>query len=248
MWLGTQQRGLYVFERVAPGRLRFKKHYAGNTRTEGQLQSERISCMLTDAKGRLWLGTYNGLFLYTPADDRFTKIQDLSDAQLTSEIVLSLAQDRAGNMWVGTPNGLNKISSADERLFSIQNLNKSNGFADDYIHSIEEDREQNLWISTNMGLIRYNPSSGTLNHFDDSDGIQGKSFSEMASFQNKKGQLFFGGKNGVSYFVPEEIIPNKHVPKIAFTQFSVYNKPIWADISCVVLLFSALLIFNKPWL
>lgn len=226
LWLGTQQRGLYVFERVAPGVLRFKKHYAGNTRTEGQLQSERISCMLTDAKGRLWLGTYNGLFLYTPADDRFTKIQDLSDAQLTSEIVLSLAQDRAGNMWVGTPNGLNKISSTDGRLFSIQNLNKSNGFADDYIHSIEEDREQNLWISTNMGLIRYNPSSGTLNHFDDSDGIQGKSFSEMASFQNKKGQLFFGGKNGVSYFVPEEIIPNKHVPKMAFTQFSVYNKPV----------------------
>src|SRR5690606_9042500 len=47
-----------------------------------------------------------------------------------------------------------------------------------------------------------------------------------ASYKNEKGELFFGGINGLTYFSPENITSNKYKPPVIFTEFLIRNKPV----------------------
>src|SRR3546814_19968234 len=58
IWVGTQESGLNrVTGFTDDGIPRFKR-YPAQPGNEGALQNERISCMLSETKGRLWVGTY----------------------------------------------------------------------------------------------------------------------------------------------------------------------------------------------
>jgi len=46
-----------------------------------------------------------------------------------------------------------------------------------------------------------------------------------ASFQNKNGQLFFGGSKGVTTFHPDSIYRNTTPPPILLTQLEISNRP-----------------------
>src|SRR5690606_10682497 len=124
---------------------------------EGALQNERISCMLSDSKGRLWMGTYNGLHLYDHERDRFTvyRQQNNQPACLTNNTVLCMTEDRSGGIWIGTQHGFNKLIDDGRGGYTFENYFAQNGFPNDYVHAIQPDRSGNIWMSTNSGIVKY---------------------------------------------------------------------------------------------
>ena len=42
--------------------------------------------------------------------------------------------------------------------------------------------------------------------------------------KTRKGQLFFGGINGVNYFYPDKIVANPYIPPIVFTSFQIFGQ------------------------
>ena len=98
------------------------------------------------------------------------------------------------------------------------------GLLNEVIYTILPDATNNLWISTNNGISRLNLSTKKIKNFDESDGLQGNEFNYGASQKTKKGELMFGGTNGLNYFNPNDIVENTFIPSVDIYEIKVNNK------------------------
>ena len=57
-------------------------------------------------------------------------------------------------------------------------------------------------MSTNRGLSAFDPEAKTFRNFDVRDGLQSNEFNRNAYFHSRKGEMFFGGINGLNAFFP----------------------------------------------
>ena len=227
IWIGTQENGLsYIAGYNKQGQPIFK-NYQPAYGVKGALQNERISSLLVDSKKRLWVGTYKGLHLYQPETNQFQVFTQNDGKQnvISDNTILCLSEDKFGNIWAGTQNGLNKISGIKDGALKVKAFTTKQGLPSDYIHAVIPDKNGHIWVSTNKGLIRYNQSTNTFAVFDKRDGVQSIVFSENASFVDSKGQFYFGGLEGLTYFFPDSIKINKFNPPIYFTNLSINNNP-----------------------
>ena len=70
------------------------------------------------------------------------------------------------------------------------------------MYGIESDGAGSLWISTANGLARFDPRSRAVKVFHQWHGLQGEDFTFNAHYQDRDGNLFFGGNNGFNAFSP----------------------------------------------
>ena len=119
-WLGT------AFSQQTPGCLthwdsqtRHFTHYRHQPQDASSLASNRVSCILEDALGRLWVGTFeSGLsFLdrQTNTFRTFTTAQGLCDNNIQG-----LLEDEQHNLWITTRNGLSKFTPPADPLDTTQ--------------------------------------------------------------------------------------------------------------------------------
>ncbi len=106
---------------------------------------QRITALLRDPLGVLWVGTSHGLVkLEEGAQETYTVAHGLSDSH-----VLSLAGDRDDNLWIGTSSGgVCRLSS--ERLGTY---GWSEGLGDQNVQRVVEDRAGRIYASTHRGGI-----------------------------------------------------------------------------------------------
>jgi len=227
IWIGTQEYGLSSISGYDKNNKPIFKNYLPAFGVSGALQNERVSCLLVDTKKRLWVGTYKGLHLYLPSTDQFQVFTQTNEYKnsLSNNTILCLAEDKFGNIWAGTQYGLNKISGIQNDKLNVTSYTTKEGLPSDYIHSVIPDKAGNIWASTNKGIIRFNQANNTFAVFDKRDGIQSNVFSENASFKDTNGRFFFGGIEGVTYFIPDSIKINYFNPPIYFTNLKVNNLP-----------------------
>jgi len=220
--LGTQQEGMYVLYDDESGK-QVRKHIG--TQNNQVLKSNRISFIKKDAENKIWIGTYNGLYLFDLKTKSLSNPKFDEGEVLTSNILIGWEQTSDSVIWLGTPNGLNKLLKKDSE-YSISHFYRKSEFPDDYIHAILSDNQNHIWFSTNAGIIRMNVLNNAITTFDKSDGLQGMSFSADKGFKSSDGTLYFGGVNGFNYFDPSKIEIKKQVPPIAFTELKINNREI----------------------
>jgi len=228
-FIGTLQHGLFLYDKKND--FQNVKHLVQNNSNSGDLNSNRISYLLKDAKGQIWVGTYNGLHIFSRKDSTVQAAKRAFDikGEFTGNIITCIDEDQNGNIWIGTANGLNKLSEKDveNKRFEVQIFTEEDGLSSNFIKGIAHDLEGNIWISTNVGISKLNPNQeNSVINFSEKDGVLGTSFTEASVFQNSKGELFFGGTYGLTYFNPKEIEIASVVHKPTFTRLSVLNKPV----------------------
>ena len=76
--------------------------------------SDKYNCMLRDAKGNLWVGTQNGLFLIHNSQFIIHNSQIEIDCErvtgLANNCIRSLVMDTLGNIWAGSACGISRIT------------------------------------------------------------------------------------------------------------------------------------------
>ncbi|MRX46995.1 two-component regulator propeller domain-containing protein [Pedobacter puniceum] len=224
IWLGTQNNGLNRVVGYQKSGEPLVKRYALSSAPD-KLQSERITAMFNDKKGRLWIGTFNGLHLYNRNKDGFKNFQHYikDSTSISNSIVLSIAQDQKGTIWIGTPNGLNKLIEKQNQI-SFKNYFARDNFPNDYIHAILPDKKSRIWISTNKGIASFNTATEEFKTFDIRDGLVSNAFAENAAFADASGVFYFGGIKGITYFNPDSIKINEMLPPVYFTNLYINNK------------------------
>jgi len=224
LWVGTQENFLIKIQETGQAKDPVITRYSPEKdAVKNAFQNERISCLFRDSRGRIWVGTYKGLYLYHASTDDFTgyfQVPGRSDG-LSNNTILSLAEDDLGNIWAGTQSGLNKIIAVNGNSISVVRYTAADGLPSEYIHSVQPDHANRVWIGTNKGICCLDKNE--IYVFDKRDGVCSNMFSENASLKTKDGTLFFGGFEGITYFTPDSIRISTFKPPLFFTSLRINN-------------------------
>jgi len=179
-----------------------------------------------DRSGMVWIGSSgDGLDRYDPDSGEWRHYENDPDDphSLSNNSVETIHEDRNGVLWLGTRAGLNRFDRDTETFTQFW---VRDGLPHNAIVGILEDGEGNLWLSTGGGLSRFDPRTTTFRNYDARDGLQGDSFWRNAYHQNRNGEMYFGGENGLNTFEPQQITDNPHVPPIVISTFSLFNQVV----------------------
>ncbi|GAK61300.1 two-component system sensor histidine kinase/response regulator [Candidatus Vecturithrix granuli] len=170
----------------------------------------------------IWLGGWEGGGLRKFEKQTQTFTTYIADPQkptsLTANSIAALYQDRQGRLWIGTLGGGLCTFHKESETFTCY---ASNQKIPTNINGILEDEEANLWLSTDLGIVKFNPSTETVEkHYRQSDGLQGDMFFRDSTCKTSTGELWFGGMNGVNRFHPKHLVENPHVPPVVLTSLA----------------------------
>ena len=221
LWVGTWG-GLNKLDRKT-GTFRHYVNIPGDT---SSISDNRVRSIYQDRNGILWIGTYGGLNKFDPGSEKFSVYLTDPDNpnSISHDRVLAIHGDREGILWIGTYGG--GFNRFDPSSGTFEHFTEKQGLANNAIYGILEDSDDNLWISTNQGISCFNKITRTFKNYDTNDGLQSNEFNGGAYFRNEKGEMFFGGINGLNSFYPDELITTKFQPPIRITAFRVFEKMI----------------------
>jgi ligand-binding sensor domain-containing protein len=115
----------------------------------------RISSLLTDSRGRVWMGTWAGLCLLNTGGAPKPVVQHVwtRKSGLSSDIIHCLFQSASGTIWALTEHGVSSWErDSDAPVFRI--YHDAQGWLAGHSDVVAEDRRGSLWI----GVGRHWPS------------------------------------------------------------------------------------------
>jgi signal transduction histidine kinase/ligand-binding sensor domain-containing protein/DNA-binding response OmpR family regulator len=224
IWVGTFGGGIAS---IAPGSGRLTRYPFGADDARS-LSDGRASAIAEDALGNLWIGTIGGgLNLLDRASGRFYHYRrdDREPASLSDDAVYALHVDRRGEVWVGTRSGgLDHVIGSSANPAAVRFENYGRLLPSSVVYGIESDGEDWLWLSTGNGLVRLDPRSRALRVYHEWHGLQGEDFEFNSHYQDRDGDLFFGGNNGFNAFAPGAVSFSAPAPRVVLTSVARLNK------------------------
>lgn len=225
LWIGTQQKGLFLFRWEGFSYQQLKNYNSQNE--QWHLPENRVTSVFKN-KGDFWVATYQGLFRFNAVDSSLVSLDQIlmNGQKPLSGIILNTFVDSRDDIWFGTPCSLNRLQKQSDNKYTLTDYTTADGLMDDYVNAVLEDSKGQIWISTNAGLSSLKPLDGTILNYDTSDGIGAVNFTEAACFRSNNGKLFFGSYEGVTYFNPDQILLNETMPEVVFTNFKILNNDV----------------------
>jgi ligand-binding sensor domain-containing protein/signal transduction histidine kinase len=218
LWVATDD-GLNLFN-AATGRFTVYK-------LDPQKRNVSYLALVEDQRRTLWLGTNAlGLQHFDPATGQVTTYEyDMNrPGTLSDNRVNSVHFDRSGTMWVGTQNGLDKFD-ANTGTFTV--FSRRDGLPGNAVGCILEDDHSNLWMSTNNGIARFDSQSKGIRSYSTAEGLPGPDLTGWgACFKNQRGEMFFGGFSGATFFQPDSVADNSYTPPVVLTEFRLSGSPV----------------------
>ncbi|MCG1036523.1 two-component regulator propeller domain-containing protein [Polaribacter sargassicola] len=154
------------------------------------------------------------------SNNKKVKLIDLKNGELqtinTQKGILSnstyaVYKDKhTGYYWVATLGGL---SVFDKEKGIIKNITEKEGLPSQLVYGILTNNKE-VWVSTTKGIAVINKNNFAVKAFYPKGGWQVSEFSEGAYYQDAKGDLYFGGINGLNYFNPNNIQFNNTKAKL----------------------------------
>jgi len=155
VWVGTWGTGLFLFNRDNFG---VKRYSTENS----NLVNDYIHAIFEDSKGRMWIGTQNGLCQFDLKANKIEHIHSLGKPPVfKNNRVYDIIEDREGYIWVATKFGLHKIDQ-DTIISFIHNPSDSLSLSANLVYDLIEGNNGDIWIATERGLNRYNRKSNTI--------------------------------------------------------------------------------------
>jgi ligand-binding sensor domain-containing protein/two-component sensor histidine kinase len=137
----------------------------------------RITFLLIDKKGYLWVGTWNnGLYRIEYNSSKVTgefmkdktalTVQDFSYL-LPDKSIRCLFEDSKGNIWIGTRNaGTVQLDNNRTQPYTIQHFELRQGLMSNWARVIAEDTKGCIWIGSELGIDKLIPAANTFRVFN----------------------------------------------------------------------------------
>ncbi|MEM6263761.1 MAG: two-component regulator propeller domain-containing protein [Bacteroidota bacterium] len=185
-----------------------------------------VQTILRDRNGKLWIGTYTGIFVWPQDSDtpqRFSGPENQFD-ELT---VYALHQGADSSLWIGTNKGLWWYA---ETSGEVGHYTIFEGLPDNFVYSILPDKEGNFWISSNLGLtkarIQGTPQTLMFISYDLKSGLQCRAFNYGAFHRGTSGNMYMGCDRGLTYFHPDLIVENDVPPLVSILDFQIADTSV----------------------
>jgi signal transduction histidine kinase/DNA-binding response OmpR family regulator/ligand-binding sensor domain-containing protein len=223
--IGTQQNGLVKVNFGALDDQNAFQYFRENHDNPGQLESNRITSIVEDQKGNLWVGTYNGLHLFDQVEERFIHHADLLQGNLPSVIINTILLE-GDIMWLATPSGLLKLTYLDGELELKEAYDKSSGLNNDFICAVSMGHGNDLWFSNNTEIVKLDKSNGSFINYGEIDGVDVTSFNLRSAYNDNTDRIYFGGVDDLVYFNPSQIASSERQPNLIYTSLRINNNLI----------------------
>lgn len=224
VWIGTLNVGFYKFDETANKFIAFKND---------KNRYATIECAFKDNKNNLLFGSTWGIMMLKPNGSyyRHFDFKKNNDYFAERNYVNSIAQDKKGYYWVATQSGLAVV---DILTRNYQFLNSESGLENKSVYMVLVDKKNNVWASTSTGIYMITVTDyGQLTdiktnimRLSKDDGLQDNKFNGKSAYQTRNGKLFFGGINGFNIIDPDNIKPDKTLPKVVLTKLYINNSPV----------------------
>lgn len=204
-------------------------HYFFNNGPVNRFTEPTYGDIYQEPSGNIWLGTGEGLLYFDMGTKKFSRyVTNASEPNSLSfnavRTVLPDPKNPGKYLWIATAGGgLNKMDLLTKKF---THYTERNGLPNNVVYGILTDENGNLWMSTNKGISMFNPSSQHFTNYNVNAGLQSNEFNSGAFYKDNSGILYFGGINGFNNFSPANIRNDNYVPQLAFTGFSLFNRPV----------------------
>lgn len=176
-----------------------------------------VSAFAEDAKGRLWIGFYEG-GLVRYADGRFTEIT-ASEPFLPEELISDLHIDRNGKLWISSSKaGVARIDDLNSERPILVRYTVANGLSSNNVRSLAEDNYGQIYAGTARGVDRITPETGRIRHYSTVDGLAADFV--QSAFRDRNGVMWFGTPNGISKLVPTADVTS-NPPQVWFSSLRI---------------------------
>jgi signal transduction histidine kinase/ligand-binding sensor domain-containing protein/DNA-binding response OmpR family regulator len=213
VWIGTIANGLFKVS-TKEGRLEQIKANSESL----SICDNWVNALKFDKKGRLWVGTKNGLSLIE-GDSKVTNFFQNSgnNNSISNNYIRAITEDEEGNIWIATSSmGLHKVVEREGEIYFEQVLFYKDFYSYNPVFdvlSLMPDKNGNIWIGTeNGGLFVYNPKINKTEHFlndpFDPKSISGNSI--YTTYQSKDGIIWIGTYNQGVCFYDENKLKFEH--------------------------------------
>ncbi|MDX1982020.1 MAG: two-component regulator propeller domain-containing protein [Bryobacteraceae bacterium] len=138
----VDKKGGLLIAANSGGLLYYREGKTEQVLASGGSSSGRVTALLRQSNGTLWVGTMGGLLRVS--GEKWTEYGTRDGLPQAS--VRALKEDRDGSVWIGTWGGLARWNGR-----AFDNLTYEQGLPDQAVVSLFEDRESSLWIGTRGG-------------------------------------------------------------------------------------------------
>ncbi len=188
IWLGTDKVGVLLMNP--------KGMLSDYFTVEDGLQSNDVWGINEDSKGRIWLGTYQGVNIYDPKKERLYLFQFPGGPQVNNfRQITSIGEDI---FFLGMAGGFS-IIDLNSNSATLYNTRNTLGITTTL--SGEKTRDGKIWIGTSSGMLVFDPEANTFKKFGSSEGLS----SDFAFVVKKdsKGQIWVNTDSGIHLIDPE---------------------------------------------
>jgi signal transduction histidine kinase/ligand-binding sensor domain-containing protein/DNA-binding response OmpR family regulator len=210
LWIGTGHEMLTEgngLNKLDPDTKQFI-HYNHDPEDPSSLGSNKISSLLIDQDGTLWIGTLDNKLNSIPISEllssrkpHFTHYSDFDGNNVNS-----IYEDRLGNIWISFSGmSVYKFNKQQNPFIWYRHIKDNpNGLSGTFVYMVQVDKSGNIWFGTD-GLDQYDPVTGRFKHFPyDPDNPQALSSGQVVSMdEDKYGFHWIATENGLNRFNPK---------------------------------------------
>lgn len=189
-----------------------------------ELAQSHVLYIAPDRKGTFWICSGTGLYTADPVKGITGRYWSGGKGEfyLPADVYEYFYEDQNGVFWLGTANA--GMIRWDRPRNKYRQFRRSEGLSNDNIHAIYPDRRGHLWLSSDNGIMQFDPGRLTTRTYFTQDGLTHNEFNRIAHFQDKAGNIYFGGLNGVTAFNPRDFESEKPTNRlsmrvVSFRQF-----------------------------
>lgn len=183
-----------------------------------------LQTIVEDQKGNLWVASDgNGLFCFNPENLDVKQYKPLSDSNsIPSWRVNDIYFDNENQLWIATDQGLAFKSNSSDTL---RVFGKNHGVHNEFIASVTGINDGLIWVSTNSGVSHFDLDSEQFENYRMSDGLCNSFYYPRVRYAHND-TIFFGGRNGIDFFVPKAIKKSLAKPTIELKEVRVENEEL----------------------
>ena len=187
--------------------------------------------ILCDYKGRIWIGSNQGLQYFDPKTAHYHKFERYNRfPQLRKSTIYHLREDSKG-IWISASTGLYRLEF-DKGITARYATDEKKPYRIPYDHLMHyfQDHESIYWLATNGGgLIRFDPKTGQSRQFTTADNLSSNII--YAVYEDDYGKLWLPGNYGLMQFDKKNYRVNTYLKSdgIAHNEFNTISHYQAAD-------------------
>lgn len=224
LWVGGLD-GLWAIKPGAGRRVRVEVREDGN-----KLGDSRISALLPDQDGSLWVGTRAGLVRFDPANERARKLPQEAPGRLglPGGFIVTVLKDPRGRVWVaGYGSGVAVFEPTRDGVQGLRRVSTREGLQTNAVNAVVVDRKGDVWVSTDEGLARIDGETLKVDVVGPAQGLGLRVFWATSSGITPDGHVLFGANGGLTIIDPRRNLGTsaRSAPKLVITEVRLGDAP-----------------------